>query len=71
MGATSLIPMFMSLALLSKTTVDLTHWGQREKRGRGEERRERIFQSGDGEESLYNQVSSCLLRQGLRYTCEL
>ena len=28
MGATSLIPLFMSLALLSKTALDLTKWGE-------------------------------------------
>ena len=27
MGATSLFPFFMSLALLSKTALDLTTWG--------------------------------------------
>ena len=37
MGATSLIPLFMSLALLSKTALDLTQWGegrQGQERGR-------------------------------------
>ena len=38
MGATSLIPLFMSLALLSKTALDLTHWG--EVKGGGDPRRQ-------------------------------
>ena len=29
MGATSLIPLVMSLALLSKTALDLTRWGNK------------------------------------------